>query len=131
MAGLNMMSHRIERVNHLFRREISELLKNHVKDPRLGTMITVTEVVTSRDLKYARVFVSGICNGEEQKEVLKGLSSAAGFIRKELMDSLEMRHIPEFNFQWDDSIERGEHLVQLMERVERERAKENPGGGLT
>ena len=109
------MTHRIERVNSLIRQEISQLLQRQVKDPRLGNFIAVTEVSTSADLKYAKVFVSRIGSEEERQETLNVLASAAGFFRKELGRRTKLRYIPELNFQWDDSIERGDHLLQLID----------------
>ncbi len=114
------MAHRIERVNNLLRREISGLLQRQVKDPRLGSFLIVTDVVTSTDLKYAKVFVSCISSDEEKREIMKGLTSAAGFLRKELTGKLKLRRIPEFSFFWDDSIERGNHLLQLIDQVSSE-----------
>ncbi len=114
------MAHRIERVNQLLRREISELLQHQVKDPRLGSLIAVTDVEASADLKYAKVFVSCMSSDEEKKEILSGLASAAGFLRKELTDTLKLRRVPEFSFYWDDSIERGDHLLQLIDQVNSE-----------
>ena len=111
------MAHRIERVNSLIRQEVSELLRRQVKDPRLGSFITVTEVSTSPDFKYARVFVSRIASEEKKKETLEGLAAASGFLRKELAKRLELRRIPELNFQWDDSIERGNHILTLIDSV--------------
>ncbi len=115
------MAHRIERVNSLIRQEISELLQRQVKDPRLGNLITVTEVSTSPDLKYAKVFVSRIGNEEEKQETLSALASASGFFRKELAGRLKLRHIPELSFKWDDSIEQGDHLLQLIDKVTSEK----------
>ncbi|MDP2731303.1 MAG: 30S ribosome-binding factor RbfA [Dehalococcoidales bacterium] len=111
------MSHRIERVNSLIRQTISEMLQYQVKDPRLSNLITVTEVITSSDLKNAKVFISHIGNEEEKEELLKGLSSAAGFFRRELSKHLRLRHTPVLSFHWDDSIKRGEHLLQLIEGI--------------
>ena len=111
------MAHRIERVNSLIRQEISELLQRQVKDPRLGNFITVNEVSTSPDLKYARVFVSCIDSGVEKEEVLSALASASGFFRREVAKSLKLRYTPELIFQWDDSIERAEHISQLIDEV--------------
>jgi ribosome-binding factor A len=111
------MTHRIERVNSLIRQEISELLQRQVKDPRLGNFITVTEVSTSADLKYAKIFVSRIGSQGEKQETLNALASASGFFRSELFRRLRLRHTPELNFQWDDSIERGNHLLQLIDKV--------------
>jgi len=96
------------------------LLQRQVKDPRLGSFLIVTDVVTSTDLKYAKVFVSCISSDEEKREIMKGLTSAAGFLRKELTGKLKLRRIPEFSFFWDDSIERGNHLLQLIDQVSSE-----------
>ncbi len=111
------MVHRIERVNSLIRREISELLQHEVKDPRLDKLITVTEVDTTPDLKYARVFVSCLSSEEEREKVLRALASASGFLRKELTKSLKIRHVPELSFHWDDSIERGTRILSLLDQV--------------
>lgn len=111
------MTHRIERVNNLLRQEISELLERHVKDPRLSSFITVTEVVTSPDLRRASVYVSCLSDKQNRKEILTVLTAASGFFRSELSKSLRLRHIPELSFCWDDSIERGAHLLELIDKV--------------
>ncbi len=115
------MAHRIERVNSLIRQEISQLLQRQVKDPRLGNFIAVTEVSTSPDLKYARVFVSRIGSEEEKQETLSALASASGFFRRELARRLKLRYTPVLSFQWDDSIERGDHLLQLINEITSEK----------
>jgi len=114
------MTHRIERVNNLIRQEISELLQRQVKDPRLSTFVSVTEVITSPDLRYAKVFVSGLSSPEERRETLKVLTGASSFFRKELAKSLRLRRIPELSFHWDDSIERGDRLMRLIDQVSSE-----------
>jgi len=111
------MAHRIERVNNLISQEISELLQRQVKDPRLGSFIAVTEVSTSPDLKYAKILVSRIGSEEEKHETLSVLTAASSFFRNELAKRLRLRHIPELSFQWDDSIERGAHLLELIDQV--------------
>ena len=111
------MAYRIERVNNIIRQEISELLQRQVKDPRLGSFITITSVSTSPDLKYAKIFVSQIGNEGSRQEILSVLSAASGFFRKELMKTLRLRRIPELSFQWDDSIERGAHILELIDRL--------------
>ena len=111
------MAHRIQRVNSLIRQEISELLQRQVKDPRLGNFVAVTEVSLSSDLRYAKVFVSCIGSEEEKQAALSGLAAASGFLRNQLAKRLRLRHIPELSFRWDDSIERGDHLLQLIDRV--------------
>ncbi|MBI2328056.1 MAG: 30S ribosome-binding factor RbfA [Chloroflexi bacterium] len=129
------MAHRIERVNSLIRQEICQLLQRQVKDPRLGNFITVTEVVTSPDLKYARVFISRIGSEEEKQETLSALDSASGFFRRELAKHLKLRNVPLLSFQRDDSIERGDHLLKLIDEIGSEKdhlettfSKENEGG---
>jgi ribosome-binding factor A len=117
------VAHRIERVNSLIRQEISELLQRQVKDPRLGNFVTVTEVITSTDLKYAKVFVSRIGNEEEKQELLSVLTSASGFFRRELAKRMKLRYTPELSFHWDDSIERGDHLLQLIDELVPEQDK--------
>ena len=111
------MTHRIERVNNLIRQEISELLQRQIKDPRLSSFVAITDVSTSHDLKYAKVFVSCISGKEEKQEILSVLAGASGFFRNELARRLKLRRIPELSFQWDDSIERGTRLLKLINTV--------------
>ena len=111
------MARRIERVNNLIRHEISELLQRQVKDPRLGNFVAVTEVSTTADLRHAKVFVSCICSEEEKRDTLSALVAASGFLRNELARRLRLRRIPELSFQWDDSIERGAYLQELIDKV--------------
>jgi len=111
------VSHRIERVNQLIRQEISELLQREIKDPRLSNFIAVTEVVTSPDLKYAKIFISFISNQQQKKEALDALTGASNFLRKEMAKKIRLRRIPELSFHWDDSIERGTHIIDLIDQV--------------
>ena len=111
------MAYRIERVNSLIRQEISELLQRQVKDPRLGDFIAVTEVSTSADMRHAKVYVSRICSQEEKQETLDALSAASSFIRKELYNRVRLRRIPFLTFEWDDSIERGDRLSQMIDKI--------------
>lgn len=120
--GNCIMSHRIERVNNLIRREISELLKRQVKDPRLGVFVSITEVSTSADLRHAKVFVSRMGSQEEKKETLDALTAASRFFRRELVKRLDLHRIPELVFCWDDSIERGDHLLELIDRISEEKS---------
>ncbi len=124
------MAHHIERVNSLIRQEISELLQRQVKDPRLGNFITVTAVDTSSDMRHAKVFVSRLEGQEEKNETLGVLTSAAGFFRKELAARLRLRRIPELSFQWDDSLERGDHLLRVIDRFtpDKDRTEPSPQG---
>lgn len=112
-----MGTRRRERVSELIREEISELIRREVRDPRLSCLISVTEVVTSADLRHAKVFVSIMGTEEDKKQVEKGLAAASGFLRKGLGERLSLRYTPELSFYRDDSIERGSRLLQLIEEV--------------
>jgi len=118
------MSRRTERVNQLLREEISELLRQ-AKDPRLDSFVTVTEVNITPDLRHAKVFVSILGDEKEQERVLAGLAAASGFLRRQLAPRLTMRFVPELAFLRDDSIERGSHLLQLIDQIE---SQSNQGG---
>jgi len=111
------MSHRIERVNQLIRQEISELLQREIKDPRLSRFIAITEVATSPDLRHAKVYISFISSQQEKQAALDALAGASNFFRKELARKIRLRRIPELSFQWDDSIERGAHIMDLIDQV--------------
>ena len=98
------MSRKTEKVNSLFREEISQLLLREVKDPRLSGVISVTEVIITPDLRYAHIYVSMMGSEEGKKGIISGLESASGFMRRELAHRIQMRRIPELIFVRDDSI---------------------------
>jgi ribosome-binding factor A len=114
------MAHRIERVNNLIRREISELIQYEIRDPRLESFVTVTEVSTSADLKYAKIFVSSMSGKQDEKNILEVLNSATGYLRTELASKIRIRRIPELSFQWDDSIEHGDKILRIMDDLHQE-----------
>lgn len=122
------MSRRIERINNLIRHELSDLLQRQVKDPRLGAFVAFTEVDTSPDMKYAKIFVSRIGSDEEKRDTLIALTSASHFFRRELAKSLVLPRIPELSFHWDDSLERGDRLLQLIDQVSEERSPDSSQG---
>ena len=111
-----MASNRMGRINEEIQRELSALIPR-VKDPRVTGMIAVTAVETSPDLKYAKVFISVLDKtGEEQ--VLKGLKSAGGWLRRELGRALDLRSTPELTFVRDDSIDKGAHILEMLRNPE-------------
>ena len=120
------MTQRRKQVERLIRAEVSELLSRQVKDPRVKGLVTVTEVSTSPDLKQAKIFISIMGDENEKGEVLQGLNSASGFLRRELAKRVSLRHIPELSFEKDDSIERGIRLSQLIEQVSAEDSESGP-----
>jgi ribosome-binding factor A len=111
------MAHRIERVNTLIRKEISELIQQELRDPRLDSFIAVTEVDTSPDLQYAKIFISSMSGKQDEQKILTVLNSAAGFLRTELAKKVRLRRIPELSFSWDDSIEHGDRILRLIDEV--------------
>lgn len=119
-----MASNRINRINDEIRRELADQLRN-LKDPRVSGMVSITRVDTTNDLRYARVYVSAL-NKDQEKDVLKGLKSAAGFLRRELGHALQLRYTPELQFIGDDSIQHGAHILELLRREEEKNAARGP-----
>ena len=113
-----MASNRINRINEEIMKELSSLLRT-VKDPRVqDTMISITRVETTPDLRYTKVYVSFL-QSEKAKNALAGLKSAGGFLRRELGGALGLRYTPELLFEADDSIAYGAHILEVMQDVER------------
>ena len=108
-----MASNRINRINEEIQKELSSLLRT-VKDPRVqDTMISITRVETTPDLRYTKVYVSFLQN-EKADEALKGLKSAAGFLRRQLGTNLKLRYAPEIVWALDDSITYGARILNLI-----------------
>ena len=114
------MSRRVERINGLLRQEISQLLAREIKDPRLGGVISITQVQTASDLRSARVLVSVMGDRETRETALDGIQSAAAFLRRELRDRLKLRYVPFLKFALDDSMENADALLRLMDRLRAE-----------
>ena len=110
-----MATNRINRINKDIQRELASLIRT-VKDPRVHGLISITRVDTTTDLRYCRVYVS-VLDHSDVKEVVKGLKSAAGYLRRELGRVLTLRYTPELQFIEDDSIERGVRMVSMIDRV--------------
>ena len=119
-----MASNRINRINDEIQRELADQLRS-LKDPRVSGMVSVTRVDTTNDLRYARVYVSAL-NKDQEKDVLKGLKSASGFLRRELGRALQLRYTPELQFIGDDSIQHGAHILELLRREEERDAARGP-----
>lgn len=112
-----MASNRIGRINEEIQKELSALLRN-LKDPRVqDTMISITHVETTPDLRYAKIYVSFL-QEERAKEALKGLKSAGGYLRRELGRSLQLRYTPELVWEQDDSITYGAKMLKLINSLE-------------
>jgi len=107
-----MANNRIGRINEEIQRELSTLIRS-VKDPRVTGMISVTAVDTTPDLKFAKIYIS-VLDKSDCTQVLKGLKSASGWLRRELGHSLNLRYTPELTFVRDDSIDQGAHILDLL-----------------
>ena len=108
-----MASNRINRINEEIQRELSSLFRT-LKDPRVqGGMLTITHVDTTSDLRYCRVFVS-VLDKTQEKDVMRALRSAGGYLRRELGAALRLRYTPELQFLADDSIEYGAHILEVL-----------------
>ena len=108
-----MASNRIGRINEEIQRELSALLRT-VKDPRMQSgLFTITHVDTTSDLRWAKVFISALDKSQEA-DMMKGLKSAAGYLRRELGSALGLRYTPQLQFIADDSIEKGAHILEML-----------------
>jgi ribosome-binding factor A len=109
-----MPRRRILRLNELLRSELSELLRRFVRDPRLSTMVTITEVRMSNDIKRARVYVSVLGTPDEKKQAMQGLRAAHNYLRHELGNRIRELNIPQLDFELDESIERGARILSTL-----------------
>ena len=107
-----MAGNRIDRINEEIQRELASLIPM-VKDPRVTGMISVMAVDTTTDLRYAKVFIS-ILNKSDEQQVMRGLKSAAGWLRRELGHRLQLRYTPELSFVLDESIDKGAHILAML-----------------
>ena len=119
-----MASNRIGRINEEIQRELSELIRN-LKDPRVQTIVSITHVDTTPDLRYSKIFIS-VLEENRQQEVLRGLKSAGGWLRRELGARLQLRYTPELVFTLDDSLKYGAHMFDLLSKLE---AQQNKSAG--
>jgi ribosome-binding factor A len=108
------MSRRLERLNEQVKREVSEILRLEVKDPRVG-LVTVTEARVAPDLSFARIYVRPLDGAEE--ELFNGLRAATPYIRRELGKRLSARHVPELRFEADRALEHALHIEKLLSEV--------------
>ncbi len=112
-----MASNRISRINEELQRELSDLIRA-LKDPRVQqSMISVTKVEATGDLRYAKVYIS-VLDKDKAWETLKGLKSAGGFLRREIAARLQLRYTPELVFVEDDSIAYGARMFDLLKSLE-------------
>ena len=119
---------RSQRVAEQIRRELAELIRTEVKDPRVG-FISLTDVEVTPDYAHAKVFFTSMHGEEGLDEILVGLRRASGFLRRELGKRVRIHTLPELHFHYDSSVERGSRMSQLIDQVVRDddaRHKDEP-----
>ena len=114
-------NHRHERVGEEIAHEINAMLAGELKDPRLEGMVVVSEVRVQQDMKHARVFINMQGSAKEQKDAIKALEHASGFIRRELIERLQLRRLPELHFTLDHSQEYSERIDQLLKEMKKDK----------
>jgi ribosome-binding factor A len=109
-------SQRAQRVAEQIQREVAQLLRDEVKDPRVGR-VTITAVEVSPDLSHAKIFVTHLAGREHADEAVRALAHTAGFLRTALSHRLQLYSVPQLHFAYDDSIESGMRLSQLIDEA--------------
>jgi ribosome-binding factor A len=111
---------RTMRLSEEMRKVISGIIQNEIKDPRIPMLTSVTKVDVTKDLRYAKIFISVLGNDEQKSKCIEGLKSAAGYIRKETGSRIKMRYTPELIFEIDNSIEYGLHISEILKEVKKQ-----------
>lgn len=116
------------RINGEVQRELSEIIRTEIKDPRVsGSMISVVSVEVTPDLKYCKAYISVLGREGMAEEAIAGLKSAVGYIRRELAHRINLRNTPEISFILDQSIEYGVHMSKLIDQVVGDQSEEDEG----
>ena len=108
------------------KQEIADILMRKIKDPRIG-FVTVTDVDVADDIRNATVYVSVYGSDADKQSSLKGLRSAAAFIRSELGKRMRLRYVPELLFRFDNAVERGAHIMELLNEIGKKDDKKDSG----
>jgi ribosome-binding factor A len=112
-----MSGARSARIADQIQRELAEIVRTELRDPRVGTLVTLTGVELSRDQSHAKVFFTVLGAPSDVDGVLHGLQRAAGFLRSQLAHRLSTRSVPELHFEYDESVERGMRLSKLIDEA--------------
>ena len=120
-------NNRLTRINDELQKELSNIIRMDVKDPRIGALTSVLRVETTQDLRYCKVYISVLGNDEEKQSVMKGLKNANGFIRHLIAQRVNLRITPELIFKLDDSVEYAVRINKLIDEVSK--SLHNAGDG--
>ncbi len=113
------------RINDEILKETAIIIRSELKDPRIATMVSVTKVDTTADLKYSKIFISVLGSDREKKETMEGLKSCSGFIRKELAKRINLRNTPQLSFVLDDSLDTSFRIDELLREANIPKDEEN------
>jgi ribosome-binding factor A len=116
-----MLKQRTDRLNSLLKEVISEVIRKEVRNPHINELMTVTRVDITKDLHYAKVYVSVIGNDEEKKQTIEALQSAAGFIAVNSSKKVVLRYFPTLTFKLDDTVDKQMRIEQLLHDIECEK----------
>ena len=120
-----MPGRRTDRVGVLIQRELSEIIQRELKDPRVG-FCTISQVQVSTDLKYADIKVSVVGDKRQKRNSITGLKSAAGFLRREVVQRIGLRHAPELRFELDDSVDQLMRIDRLLKQIQTQEEISSP-----
>lgn len=112
-----MNDKRTKRIEKEIKKEVALIISTGIKDPRVGPMVSVTDVDLSNDLEFAKIYISTLGDDDEKQDAIDGLENATGFIKRELGIRLKLRHVPDLIFKLDESIERGIYMNKLIDDV--------------
>ena len=120
-----MAQYRINRISEEITREVSDIVRTEVKDPRISKLFSIVKTELSGDLHYARIHFSVMGTEEDRENTLKGLKKASGFIRRELASRLNIRYTPELQFVPDQSIEYSVEISQKIKEIHQDEGNEH------
>jgi len=112
-----MGSVRSNRIAEEIKRELAQIMRTELKDPRVKGLISITSVKVTGDMHYAEIFISHFGNKEEQQDVMNALKKAAGFLRMELGKRIKLRFTPELLFKFDQSMEHGARISEILSKI--------------
>ena len=114
------MKVRPNRIGEEIKKELVQLIRNGIKDPRVDSLISITDVEVTRDLSYATVYISRYGSDKQRQDALDGMKAAAGFMRSELSKRLKLRTVPELIFKLDDSLQYGAKIETILNQIKQE-----------
>jgi ribosome-binding factor A len=121
-----MATKRVERLNSLLKEVIAEVVMREVKDPRMAQFVTITSVDVTKDLHYAKVFISVIGDADQKKQTLEALQSAAGFVAVQASKKVTMRYFPNLTFKLDEAVEKHIRIETLLGQIRQEQNTRRP-----